>query len=114
MSAAANNWLKDRPLLVAGFSFLGSLIIALTVQARNNSYADDKELKKELSKKVDAEYVDNKMKAHERTQEAELNAIRKEISDYKTTQSQILDLTTEIRDMTRTRLNRLEDKVYKD
>ena len=75
MSAAANNWLKDRPLLTVLFSFLGSLILAFTVRAVNNSDEAAKSMKIEIDKKASIEYVDKQFINHESKEQVMLNRL---------------------------------------
>lgn len=79
MSAAANNWLKDRPLLTVLFSFIGSLILAFTMRAVNMSDEKAREFEDKLDKKADTEWVRTKLKEemsqHEAKEQIMLNRL---------------------------------------
>lgn len=83
MSAAANNWLKDRPLLTVLFSFLSSLILLFTARAVEFNDTEKAEFKKELQEKVDADYVNAAIIAHEDREEQIIDPMKKDIQELK-------------------------------
>lgn len=83
MSAAANNWLKDRPLITVLFSFLGSLILAFTVRAVNIDDEEKKALKDKIDNKADIEYVDNSISIHEIREQKIIEPIQQNIQELK-------------------------------
>jgi len=72
MSAAANSWLKDKPLLTIGISFLSSLILAFSVRSANIS-------KEEMDSKATKVEVHTAFEQHEKKEIEVINPIKERI-----------------------------------
>ncbi|MCP4987228.1 MAG: hypothetical protein GY928_14615 [Colwellia sp.] len=83
MSAAANNWLKDRPLITVLFSFVGSLILVFVSGAQSADREEQQLLKEEMDLKADKTYVDNRVNNVEGKYQIELNNIKKALDEIK-------------------------------
>lgn len=110
MSAAANNWLKDRPLLTVLFSFLGSLILAFTVRAVNISDDEKKKMQNDIDSKATIDYVDRSIFNHEAKEQIMLNRIENIITLTSERQDAFLQGQKDIVESIDRRLQRLENK----
>jgi len=111
MSAAANNWLKDRPLVTVLLSFLGSLILAFTVRAADISKDEKKEINDKIDSKASIEYVDKSFINHEGKEQLIFNRIESLISLGNDKQDAVLQGIKDAFDITNKRLERIEDKI---
>ena len=110
MSAAANNWLKDRPLITVLFSFLGSLILAFTVRAADMNNDEKKEINDRIDSKASIDYVDKSFANHEIKEQIMFQNITNVITLNAEKQQAVLEGQIKYMESIDTRLERLENK----